>query len=276
METTTNVTSPTRTGTRVGVTGVKTDAKVELTSPEVPEGSGLPNFFAMGQRTATYWFFIVFAMIVGAGITRKVVRDRKFTYKSEAVLIYRGGIDGPPTGDQVKGAATRTKELLLSHNSLKKIIKDCRLAPGLDGSNNYAPLIESMRLRIEFKPRVGDTYNLSYEGNSAYEATLVVTKLAEALIDFSDNERKNRLKNSIEFNRAETRRAEETMIRLQKEVARFISDHPSLAGEQQVGAAALVKAEIRTKEKDTKNKKGGRGGDDVPRAPGTKRAANPQ
>jgi len=275
MDTSTNLTSQTRPTTKVSGTVVNTGVKMAIASPEVPESSGLPNFFAMGQRTATYWFFIVISMVIGAMITRKLVKDRKYTYKSEAVLIYRGGIDGPPTGDQIKGAATRTKELLLSHNSLKKIIKECRLAPGLEITGNYAPMIDAMRLKIEFKPRVGDTYSLSYEGNSAFEAKLVVSKLADALIDFSDSERKKRLKGSIEFNRAEAQRAEERMIMLQKEVARFISEHPSLAGagdQPQAGAAALIKAEIR--KKDSKVGKKDRR-DDAPRAAGPKRAANP-
>ena len=195
-------------------------------------------------------------MVIGAMITRKIVKDRKFTYKSEAVLIYRGGIDGPPTQDQVKGAATRTKELLLSHNSLKKIIKECRLAPGLEASGNYGPMIDGMRLKIEFKPRAGDTYSLSYEGNSAFEARLVVTKLAEALVSFNGNERKRRLKGSIDFNIAERKKAEEAMIHLQKEVGRFLTEHPTIAGEQ-LGTGALIKAEIKRKEPAKKT----RGGD---------------
>ncbi len=243
-----------------------TATKIALTSPEVPEGSGLPNFVAMGHRTATYWVFIVLSMIIGALITRKMVKDRKFTYKSEAVLIYRGGIDGPPTQDQLKGAATRTKELLLSQNSLKKIIKECRLAPGLEASGNYTPMIEAMRLKIDFKPRVGDTYSLSYEGNSAFEARLVVTKLAEALIDFNGGERRKRLKGSIEFNINERKKAEQQMIQLQKEVARFLSEHPSVAGEQ-LGTGALIKAEIRRKEpaKKDRNATVARRADDGPR-----------
>jgi hypothetical protein len=249
METTTNVTSST---TKVGQTvigGAVTGAKIALKSPEVPESSGLPNFMAMGQRTVTYWVFIVLAMVIGALITRKMVKDRKFTYKSEAVLVYRGGIDGPPTQEQLKGAATRSKELLVSYNSLKRIIKECHLAPGLERSGNYAPMIEGMRLKIEFKPRAGDTYTLSYEGNSAFEAQLVVTKLAEALIDFNAQERRKRLKGSIEFNLAEMRKAEAEMVRLQKEVGRFLTEHPTVAGEQ-LGTGALVKAEI--KQKDAK------------------------
>ncbi|MFO0758118.1 MAG: hypothetical protein U0359_16600 [Byssovorax sp.] len=236
---------------------VGTSEKIPITSPEVPEGSGLPNFVAMGQRTATYWIFIVVAMLVGAAITRKAVKDRKFTYKSEAVLVYRGGIDGPPTQEQLKGGATRTKELLLSYDSLKRIIKECRLAPGLEVTGNYMPMIEAMRLKIDFKPRAGDTYSLSYEGNSAYEAQLVVTKLAEALVQFNADERKKRLKGSIEFNMAERKKAEVLMVRLQKEVARFLADHPSVAGEQ-LGTGALIKAEI--KKKDPGNKKKDRGG----------------
>jgi uncharacterized protein involved in exopolysaccharide biosynthesis len=258
MDKQTGTTNPAIQATQARANHAGTATKIELTSPEVPEGSGLPNFVAMGQRTATYWVFVVLAMLVGALITRKMVKDRKFTYKSEAVLIYRGGIDGPPTQDQLKGAATRTKELLLSQNSLKKIIKECRLAPGLEASGNYTPMIEAMRLKIEFKPRAGDTYSLSYEGNSAFEARLVVTKLAEALIDFNAADRKRRLKGSIDFNIAERKKAEEAMIHLQKEVGRFLTEHPTIAGEQ-LGTGALIKAEIKRKEPAKKTRGGGDG-----------------
>ncbi|MFO0757399.1 MAG: hypothetical protein U0359_12960 [Byssovorax sp.] len=270
MDTSHNATTPATSAARTGKTGILTGSKIALTSPEVPEGSGLPNFLAMGQRAATYWVFVVIAMLIGAAITRKAVKDRKFTYKSEAVLVYRGGIEGPPTQEMLKGAATRAKELLVSYNSLKKIIKECRLAPGLEATGNYGPMIEAMRLKIDFKPRAGDTYTLSYEGNSGYEARLVVTKLAEALIDFNAQERKRRLKGSIEFNLAEKNHAEEEMVRLQKEVALFLTEHPNVAGEQ-VGNGALIKAEIK-KSKD-KDKKERPARDDGPRAAAPKRQA---
>src|SRR5262245_18175043 len=72
-------------------------SRLPLTTPEVPEGNGLPDFIALAQRAITYWGLIAVVMVIGAVVTGQVVKRRKTSYRSEVVLTYKLGIEGNPS-----------------------------------------------------------------------------------------------------------------------------------------------------------------------------------
>jgi uncharacterized protein involved in exopolysaccharide biosynthesis len=107
--------------------------------------------------------------------------------------------------------------------------------------------VEELRGAITFRVNEGDTYVLSYQGDSAVESQQVTAKLTDMLIEENLRLRAEQAEIAKGFLDAERKRNEDNLRAKELERARFLSKHQEFAQEQVGGPApgASIRATTR-------------------------------
>lgn len=203
-------------------------------APPPEPGAAMPNPLALLRRAIEHWQVIGVAMVIGVVVTAQVVRMRKASYKSEAVLFFReAGFkanEGPADPGAARGMANKFKETLLAQANLKKVMDECKAFRDVVEKKGYTDAVDQMRKKVDFKARAADTFAISFEGTTREEAQICAARLADNLVAEDAKNRANAVKGQTEFLMSEKRRVDEEAERLERELAQFMADHPEYAG----------------------------------------------
>jgi hypothetical protein len=217
-------------------------------APAQPAGGG-PNPVAIVKRMLAHLEVAVVVLVLGISITMVMSRSRKPTYASETIIYYKEGIsrqyvgvDGE--GDVLKALPARLKETLLSRAHLEKIIKEFNLYSQIISIDGYLAGVDRFRTKITFKARSPETFAIAFEGATAEEAQEVTARLADVLIEDMQEQKKLQAKKTTGFLENEKKRADDDLMKLETDLARFTSDHPEFATENNAEQAGSgVRAE---------------------------------
>ncbi|MCC6557016.1 MAG: protein kinase, partial [Polyangiaceae bacterium] len=210
-------------------------------------GPQAPSIGGMIRRALAHWYIAVVVAILGAGLTFLFVRSRQPAYRSETVIFYREGVKtaylGPDGPDPLRTLSARLKETLLARSNLEKVVAEFDLYPDVVRKRGVVDAVERLRGKIIFKARAPDTFSISFEGATREEAQVVTQRLGELLVEENSRVRQAQAKITSDFLDAEQKRAEGDLEKADKDLAKFLADHPEFAAEQiqptgtQAGAA---------------------------------------
>lgn len=201
------------------------------------------------KRSLRYAWVVAIIAVLGGGVAAVAVKMRQLKFQSQAVLYYQEGLqwnlNGEATGSRKMGA--RLKEMLLARQRLQKVIEELGLFQHMVRDGKLGDAVEELRSAITFRVNEGDTYVLSYLGDSAPEAQQVTAKLTETLIEENMRLRAEQAEIAKGFLDAERKRNEDNLRGKELERARFLAKHPEFAQEQVGGPApgASIRATTR-------------------------------
>ena len=189
------------------------------------------------------------SLLVGIIACAIFFKLRVTPYRSETVLLYGEGIRAVDrTGEPHETPQTvtiRLRETLLARPLLEKTIEEFKLYPDLVKRHGYVDAVEKFREKIDFRAPGGDTFSISFTGNSPWEAQAVTKRLGERLIEHDSALRRQNAGTTRDFLEAERKRTGVELLDTEKELAVFLGEHPEFAldsmlllpGAPQTGAA---------------------------------------
>ena len=219
----------------------------DRSSPTIPQQ--LDTALSFLKRMLRNPHAVVLSLLVGAIACAIFLELRVTPYRSETVLLSAEGIRAvdrtgePPEASQA--TAVRLRETLLARPQLEAMISEFGLYPDVVARHGYVDAVEKFREKIEFRAPGGDTFSVAFTGNSPSQAQSVTQRLAEQLIQEDSTLRRQNAGTTRDFLGAEKKRTEIELQRTEKELAKFLADHPEFAldamllqpGASQTGAA---------------------------------------
>lgn len=222
-------------------------------SARQPAAPQPPSIGGMIKRTMAHWYIAVIVAILGAGATVFVVKNRKPAYRSEAVVNYREGVRaasfGPDGPDPLRTLANKLKDTLLSRSNLEKVVSEFNLFPDVVEKRGMVDAVDRLRGKITGRSTSPETFVISYEGATREEAQEVTQRLAELLVENHTRMRQAQAKKTTDFLDDEQRKAEQEVDEAEKELARFLAEHPEFAAEQVQPGGAQAGASIRAEQR---------------------------
>jgi uncharacterized protein involved in exopolysaccharide biosynthesis len=196
----------------------------------------LDRLMVLLRRSFAFWKRALAVFVVGALFSVAFVFTRPRSYRSETVILYQEtirssdvtGSEGSSEGARRVGA--RLREMLLSRASLEPIISDLNLYPDRVIRGEPIEAVEEMRKNIMFRAQQdGDTYDISFTGDSPTVVQEVTRRLGECIIQEAARSREDKAKTLKEFLAAESVRNDAELRQKEADLARFVNVHPEYA-----------------------------------------------
>lgn len=203
-------------------------------------GDQLQRVVTLVRRSFShFWKAAVLGAVIVA-IALGVALLKRRVYLSEAVVLYRPGIDPSALGNVTAGPREDTKEigarleeLLKARPRLSKILDKFQLYPKLLQKRGYVEAVDRMRRDIRFTVGQGDTFHIAFLADTPLLARDVTAELASSLIEQETSLRQEQAEATLAFLTSETKRLQQELNRRQAEVAKFLSANPEFALEEQ-------------------------------------------
>jgi hypothetical protein len=212
----------------------------------VTPGDHLQPALELAGRTLRFWRPAVAVLAIGVVGTLLVYQLRPKRYRSEAVLYYREGLQwNPNEASSARRVGQRLKETLLARAQLAKVVEEMNLYPEMVRSGRTAEAVEEMLLATTFRLSEGDTFAISFTGETPSEAQRVTTRLTDVLIEGNTRLRSEQAEVARAFLEAEKKRNEAELAAKESEYVRFLAQHPEFLQEQ--AAAGAVGASLRVR-----------------------------
>lgn len=195
-----------------------------------------PNpLLSASRRTAAFLWSALAAWRIGlavlafglaaAFLAPKAIEPR---YKSESLLANRESIRaGDEERNDNKRFGAKLKEMLLARSKLEEIVKELKLYPG---TGDPISAVDKLRTDIQFKANE-DTFLIGYEASDPQLAALVVSRLAEGVVEESARLRRERATASKDFLEEQKQRAEQDLKTSERRLADFVRQHPEYAND---------------------------------------------
>jgi uncharacterized protein involved in exopolysaccharide biosynthesis len=185
------------------------------------------------RRTLRFWWLALVVLVLGVVTTVAVGRVRPKLYRSEAVVYYQEGLQWTANeGMTTRRIGQRLKDMILARAQLAKLIEDLNLYSRLVKAGRIADAVEEMRLATAFKVNEGDTFVITYTGDSPDEAQRVTSRLTDVLIGENTRLRSEQAEVARAFLDAEKKRNEADLNAKEAEHLRFLAKHPEFAHDQ--------------------------------------------
>jgi uncharacterized protein involved in exopolysaccharide biosynthesis len=195
-----------------------------------------PNpLLSASRRTAAFlwsalaaWRLGLAVLVVGLAAAFAAPKAIEPRYKSESLLANRESIRaGDEERNDNKRFGAKLKEMLLARSKLEEIVKELKLYPGTD---DPIAAVDKLRTDIQFKANE-DTFLIGYEASDPQLAALVVSRLAEGVVEESSRLRRERATASKDFLEEQKQRAEQDLKTAERRLADFVRQHPEYASD---------------------------------------------
>lgn len=189
--------------------------------------------FGLARRTLRKWRPALATFLLVAVATGAFIRFWPKQYRSEAVVLYREGMQWTSSeAPNPRRVGQRLRDSLLARALLTRVIEEMKLYPRLVGAGRMVEAVEEMRLAIGFRIDQSDVYVLSYLGDTPQQAQQVTARLTELLIGENARLRSEQAQVAGSFLEAEKKRNEAELAAKEGALLRFLARHPEFATEQ--------------------------------------------
>jgi uncharacterized protein involved in exopolysaccharide biosynthesis len=209
------------------------------------------------KRALLKWPLSLFLVTLGVAAAVGYSVIRKPTYTSETIVVYRQGVKmNTESGGTSLSLGVRLQEMLLARSRLESVLDELELYQDVKAKVGPVEAVESFRSDITFKARSTDTFSISYKGRNPETVQKVTNRLAQSLIDENQRLRVEQAKTQREFLEAQKTQSGASLKDKERELARFLADHPEFAldANAQNTAGASIRATSQQKTSQPKDK----------------------
>jgi uncharacterized protein involved in exopolysaccharide biosynthesis len=188
------------------------------------------------KRSFAFWRRSLLIFMVTMLVTVPFVFTRPRSYRSETVILYQETIRSSDlTGGEAgqsdsRRVGARLREMLLSRASLEPIVKDLNLyGANSDKRGGLVDAVDDMRKHISFRAREGDTFEISFTGDTPQQTQEVTRRLGDCIVQEAVTRRSEQAKALKDFLDAESERNKTDLKAKENELAKFLALHPEFA-----------------------------------------------
>lgn len=199
--------------------------------PPQTAAEALENAMSFAKRGFMYWkrAFLIFIIASLATIPGVFMKPR--IYKSETVVLYQDNIrsESIGTGENTNDArrvGARLREMLYSRASLEPIVNDTPRYATIADHRGLQDAVEELRLKISFKAREGDTFEIGYEAPDPAEAQEVTRRLGEGIIKEAQVQRNEQSKATKDYLEAQSKANKVKLDEANGQMSAFLTLHP--------------------------------------------------
>jgi hypothetical protein len=192
------------------------------------------RLIGMLGRALHFWKRALLVFVVTALVAGPYSITRPRSYKSETVVLYQESIRsaditggaGEGSADSARKLGARLREALLSRASLEPIITELHLYPRTVERRGLVDAVDEMRTHVTFRAREGDTFEISFAGDTPDEVQEVTRRLGETIVKEAASRRSEQAKVLKEFVDAENERNKVELKVKEAALANFLAIHP--------------------------------------------------
>lgn len=190
----------------------------------------------LARRALGHWRMALLLFLVGTAVAVLVALNVRRVYQSRCVVLLKRGMKADAREDETPAEraqrmAPKLKEVLTTRSHLERIINEFRLYPRTVEARGMVEATDEMRMHVGFRGKESDTFEVSFEDESADVAQSVAERLAETMIEEFTGANLSQTKQQADFLTQEETRAEDELETANEELATFVAAHPEFAAE---------------------------------------------
>jgi uncharacterized protein involved in exopolysaccharide biosynthesis len=205
---------------------------------------------AFVRRTMRYWWLVGIITFVGGVLAVVFALKQKPKYLSEAKIFYNERIQssvlqGRDYGVNTKNLGFHYQEMLLSRTNMVKIIETLDLHAKTRAKQGLDAGIEEFKKEAAFKVRGTGMFHISYLSENADLSQKVTSMMVDILLAEDERVRREQASATMNFLLEQKAKINKELDKRQRELAKFLSEHPEFALDTAAGGATTPGASIR-------------------------------
>lgn len=191
------------------------------------------NALTFVRRALMFWkrSLLTFVVVAIVGVPMVFLKPR--AYRSETIVLYQVKIrqehlTGGETADNARRVGAHLKERLLSRASLEPIVKETPRWATLAERRGIVDATDELKNHITFRAREGDTFEIGYEGLKPEEAQEVTKRLAERVLQLSNEDAAVGTKGTKELLEQQSKQNKQKLDESQAQLSILLAQHPEL------------------------------------------------
>jgi uncharacterized protein involved in exopolysaccharide biosynthesis len=200
---------------------------------------------AFVRRTMRYWWLIGIITFVGGVLAVVFALNQKPKFLSEAKIFYNERIQssvlqGRDYGVNTKNLGFHYQEMLLSRTNMVKIIETLDLHAKTRAKQGLDAALEEFKKEAAFKVRGTGMFHISYLSEDPDLAQKVTSMMVDILLAEDERVRREQASATMNFLLEQKAKINKELDKRQRELAKFLSDHPEFALDTAAGGAAAT------------------------------------
>jgi uncharacterized protein involved in exopolysaccharide biosynthesis len=216
------------------------------------------QLIAFVRRTLRYWWLIAILTFIGGALAVAFALTQKPSFLSEAKIFYNERIQssvlqGRDYGVNTKNLGYQYQEMLMSRTSMLRVIEALSLYPEVQAKRGIDAAIEEFKKNASFKVRGVGMFNISFMSHNAEEAQKGAKLMVDILIEEDERVRREQASATMNFLLDQKTKINKELDKRQRDLAKFLSEHPEFALDTAAGGASTPGASIRGQAAQSKN-----------------------
>ncbi len=216
------------------------------------------QLIAFVRRTMRYWWLIAILTFIGGALAVAFALTQKPSYLSEAKIFYNERIQssvlqGRDYGVNTKNLGYQYQEMLMSRTSMIRVVEELNLYPEKRAKQGLDAAIEEFKKFAAFKVRGVGMFNISFMSNEPEQAQKGAKLMVNILLEEDERVRREQASATMNFLFEQKTKINKELDKRQRELAKFLSEHPEFALDTAAGGASTPGASIRGQAAQSKN-----------------------
>jgi uncharacterized protein involved in exopolysaccharide biosynthesis len=208
------------------------------------------QLIAFVRRTMRYWWLVAIITFIGGVLAVAFALTQKPSYLSEAKIFYNERIQssvlqGRDYGVNTKNLGYQYQEMLMSRTSMIRVIEELNLYPEKRAKQGLDAGIEEFKKFAAFKVRGVGMFNISFLSNNPEQAQKGAKLMVDILLEEDERVRREQASATMNFLLEQKTKINKELDKRQRELAKFLSEHPEFALDTAAGGASTPGASIR-------------------------------
>lgn len=221
----------------------------------MPIGTQTPRdkfdqLIAFVRRTMRYWWLVGIITFVGGVLAVAFALLQKPKFLSEAKVFYNERIQssvlqGRDYGVNTKNLGYHYQEMLLSRTNMTRVIEELELFPEVREDKGIDAAIEEFKKQATFRVRGAGMFYISYVSEDPERSQAVTALLVDILLEEDERLRREQASATMNFLLDQKAKINAELDKRQRELAKFLSEHPEFALDTMPGGNTAPGASIR-------------------------------
>ncbi|ACY12846.1 GumC family protein [Haliangium ochraceum] len=225
----------------------------------MPIGTQTPRdkfdqLLAFVRRTMRYWWLVGVITFIGGALAVVFALTQKPKFLSETKIFYNERIQssvlqGRDYGVNTKNLGYHYEEMLMSRTNIQSIIEKLELFPKVRDKKGIDAALEEFDKSAKFRVRGTGMFNISFLGEDPEKSQAVTAMMVDILMREDERLRREQASATLNFLLEEKAKINKDLDQRNRELAKFLTEHPEFALDNTVGGAQTPGATIRAQAK---------------------------
>ncbi|WP_428261900.1 GumC family protein [Haliangium sp.] len=208
------------------------------------------QLIAFVRRTMRYWWLIGIIAFVGGVLSVTFALLQKPKFMSETKIFYNERIQssvlqGREYATNTRNLGYRYQEMLMSRTNMTRIIEANELFPKILAKQGLDAAIEEFKKKALFRVRGTSMFYIAFTSEDPELSQQVTQMMVDSLIEEDERVRREQASATMNFLLEQKEKINKELDKRQRELAKFLSEHPEFALDTAPGGQNTPGASIR-------------------------------